>query len=127
MSDEGQQMSAEGYARRLREHANREALNGMYGIAGDLGGAADTIEALQQRCAALEAALKWYADPTNYKKTIGKYEKGSKVQVDLGSKARQALTSSEGAGKCPTCQEIIEDGCEPDGCRDPFCPMLEGK
>lgn len=34
---------------------------------------------------------------------------------------------AEVATTCPTCKERIEIGCEPDGCRDPLCPMMEGR
>lgn len=31
----------------------------------------------------------------------------------------------EGHHKCRRCGEEMEDGCEPDGCRDPDCPELQ--
>lgn len=27
--------------------------------------------------------------------------------------------------RCPRCKEVLEDGCEPDGCRDPRCPEVQ--
>lgn len=44
-------------------------------------------------------------------------ELGSKIDVPLSTEFTEVVI-------CRQCREFVEADCEPDGCRDPGCPLL---